>query len=257
MRTKPWPTYGSRAFELGKIMLADSPITAQAGRLEPEVQLAGTARHALLDFIAEELPRWRDHPARKSETAETALTDQLCDHLNSSARMSSGWSRLQFRTEVPDEVRRGRAIDLAPKPCGADIIIDGRRHTQFDTLLPIECKRLPTPKENGRDEREYVVTASGTTGGIQRFKFGHHGAAHRLGAMIGYVQDRSFSYWQEQVNGWVRGLAAEPASNWSTSETLKPLKDDSTAGLFTLRSHHPRGGALAEIELRHLWIKMN
>lgn len=238
-------------------MLADLPIAAQAGSLEPEVQLAGTARYALLDFIAEELPRWRDHPSRKPETAETALTDQLCDYLNSSSRNSSGWSRIQFRTEVPDEVRRGRAIDLAPKPCGATLIIEGRRHTQFDTLLPIECKRLPTPKEKDRDEREYVVTATGSTGGIQRFKFGHHGAAHRVGAMIGYVQDHAFSYWQSRVNGWIRELASEPNSTWSAKDILKPLKDDSVTGLFTLHSHHTRGGALDEIELRHLWIKMN
>ena len=100
-----------------------------------------------IEFIADELPRWRDHPERKPETSETALTDQFCDHLNSAARTSDGWSRIQFRTEVPDEVRPGRAIDLAPKPCGAVLVIEGRRHTQFDTLLPIECKRLPTPRE--------------------------------------------------------------------------------------------------------------
>ncbi len=147
------------------MMLADSPIIVEAGKLEPEVQLPGTARYALLEFVADELPRWRDHPERKPEASETALTDQLCDHLNSAARTSDGWSRVQFRTEVRDEVRRGRAIDLAPKPCGAVLIIEGRRHTQFDTLLPIECKRLPTPKEKDRDEREYVVTATGSTGG--------------------------------------------------------------------------------------------
>jgi hypothetical protein len=257
MRTKPWLIYGSRAFESGNMMLADLPITAQAGRLEPSVQLAGTARHALLDFIAEELPRWRDHPARKPKTAETALTDQLCDHLNSSARISSGWSWVQFRTEVPDEVRRGRAIDLAPKPCGAVLIIEGRRHTQFDTLLPIECKRLPTPKGKDRDEREYVMTATGTTGGIQRFKFGHHGADHRVGAMIAYVQEQTFPHWLTRVNGWIQALSDETNSAWSVSDVLRLLKDNSALGLCTLHSCHHRGSKLGEIELRHFWIRMN
>jgi hypothetical protein len=238
-------------------MLADFPTIPQAGKLEPEVQLPGTARYALLDFIADELPRWRDHPERKPETSETALTGQLCDHLNSAARTSAGWSRVQFRTEVRDEVRPGRAIDLAPKPCAAVLIIEGRRHTQFDTLLPIECKRLPTPEEKDRDEREYVVTATGSTGGIQRFKFGHHGADHRVAAMIAYVQDQTFSHWLTQVNIWIRDLSSQTDSAWSASDGLKPLKDNPTAGLCILHSHHQRGGRLEEIDLQHLWIRMN
>jgi hypothetical protein len=233
---------------LEDVMLADFPIIAEAGRLEPEVQLPGTARHELLGFIADELPRWRDHPERKPET---------CDYLNSAARTSAGWSRIQFRTEVRDEVRRGRAIDLVPKPCGAVLVIEGRRHTQFDTLLPIECKRLPTPKENERDEREYVVSATSSTGGIQRFKFGHHGAAHRDAAMIAYVQEQTFSYWLTHVNGWIRDLSSEPESAWGLTEALQPGKDDSAVGLCRLYSRHERGSGLDEISLQHLWVKMN
>jgi len=236
-------------------MLADLPISARAGRLEPEVQLPWTARYELLDFIADELPRWRDHPERKPETSETALTDQLCDHLNSAARFSVDW--IQFRTEIPDEVQRGRAIDLAPKPRGAVLIIEGRRHTQFDTLLPIECKRLPTPNDSGRDEREYVVTHPGTTGGIQRFKFGYHGSAHRVAAMIAYVQQLGFSHWLLQVNGWIRALSADTGSAWSDSDLLRQEKEDSARGLCILRSHHQREGEREELDLRHLWVKMN
>jgi len=238
-------------------MLADLPIGAQTGKLGPEIQLPWTARYELLDFIGDELPRWRDHPERKPETSETRLTDQLCDHLNSATRLSDSWSRVQFRTEIPDEVQRGRAIDLAPKPCGAVLIIEGRRHTQFDTLLPIECKRLPTPKGKRRDEREYVVTQPGTTGGIQRFKFGHHGAAHRVGAMIAYVQQLGFSHWLAQVNGWIQALSAEMDSAWSESDLLRHEKEDPARGLCILHSVHRREAGCEDCELRHLWVKMN
>ena len=238
-------------------MLADFSIIAQAGRLEPDVQLPGTARYALLEFIADELPRWRDHSERKPETSETALTGQLCDHLNSAARTSAGWSRVQFRTEVRDEARRGRTIDLTPKPCGAVLVIEGRRHTQFDTLMPIECKRLPTPKGTKRDQREYVVTATGSTGGIQRFKFGHHGAAHRVAAMIAYVQEQTFSFWSIQVNAWIKELSIKPGSAWSMSDCLDPLTENAGAGLCTLQSCHERERGLDEIAIRHLWIRMN
>nr|VFK52595.1 MAG: hypothetical protein BECKTUN1418F_GA0071002_101026 [Candidatus Kentron sp. TUN]VFK53094.1 MAG: hypothetical protein BECKTUN1418E_GA0071001_101225 [Candidatus Kentron sp. TUN] len=138
-------------------MLANYPISAQAGKLA-EVHLPGTIRNALIDFIAEELPHWRDHPDRPLETAEEALTGYLCDHLNSAAKESTGWNWVQFRTEIRDEIKRVRKIDLVPKPCGAVLFIESRRHTQFDTLIPIECKRLPTPKGEDRDEREYVAT---------------------------------------------------------------------------------------------------
>ena len=238
-------------------MLADLPIKAEAGRLEPEVQLPGSAPCALLEFIADELPRWRDHPERRREASETALTDQLCSHLNSAARLSDAWSRIQFRTEVPDEIRRGRAIDLVPKPCGVVIIIEGRRHTQFDTLLPIECKRLPTPRDGDRDEREYVVTHPGTTGGIQRFKFGYHGAAHPIAAMIAYVQQLDFCHWLREVNGWIRALSAERDSVWGDSDLLHQEKEDSARGLCILRSNHQRKGGCGDCDLRHLWIKMN
>lgn len=238
-------------------MLADLPIAVEAGRLEPEIHLPGTARYALLDFITEELPRWRDHPERRPETSEVRLTDQLCSHLNSAARISVGWSRIQFRTEVPDEANGARAIDLVAKPCGAILLIEGRRHTQFHSLLPIECKRLPTPQERGRDEREYVITSPGTTGGIQRFKFGHHGAAHRVAAIIGYVQEMTFSYWLGRVNGWIQALSAEANSAWSDSEVLLLLNEDSGRGLCTLCSHHRREGNLDACELRHLWVRMN
>lgn len=238
-------------------MLADVPIAVEAGRLESEIQLPGTARYALLDFIAEELPRWRDHPERESEVSEVRLTDQLCSYLNSAARRSIGWSHIQFRTEVPDEVKGGRAIDLAAKPCGVILLIEGRRHTAFDSLLPIECKRLPIPQGRDRDEREYVVTSHGTTGGIQRFKFGHHAAVHQLGAIIAYVQEMTFSHWLSKVNGWIQSLSAEVDSSWGGNDSLLLLREDSSMGLCVLRSDHQREGKPGRCELRHLWIKMN
>lgn len=237
-------------------MLTDSFNIVQSGRLDPDIHLPSTAKLELVDFIAEELPLWRDHPDRPTAHAETKLTEHLCDHLNSAAYYSTAWSHVQFRTETGDETRGGRKIDLTVKPLGAVLIIEGRRHSQFDALFPIECKRLPTPKGKKRDEREYVITEPGTTGGIQRFKFGHHGAAHTFAAMIAYVQERSFSHWLSQVNCWIRDLAAEPDSAWSDSDILQPLSDDSATGISTLKSRHRREGGRDGCELRHLWIRM-
>lgn len=238
-------------------MLANSPNEVQSGHLDRDIHLPSTAKLELLDFIARELPNWRDHPDRPAKSAETALTEHLCDHLNSATNRSSEWSHVQFRTETGDETHGGRKIDLSVKPRGAAIVIEGRRHSQFDALFPIECKRLPTPQEKDRDEREYVVTEPGTTGGIQRFKFGYHGAAHKVAAMIAYVQDQNFAHWLCQVNDWIHALAADSNSEWGDSDALKLLNDNSGAGLCTLNSHHQRAAGLGECELRHLWIQMN
>jgi len=76
----------------------------------------------------------------------------------------------------------------------------------------MECKRLPTPAGSGRDEKEYVITKPGSTGGIQRFKAGNHGAGHTLGAMIGYVQEGTVSAWDSRVAQWTQrtGGRGEP-----------------------------------------------
>lgn len=240
-------------------MLADFAHTqAHIGSLSKEVHLPATSRYGLIAFIASELPRWRDHPQRSLETSEAGLTGQLCDHLNSAARVSTGWSFLQFRTEVTDEQQKVRKIDLVPKPCGTVVVIEGRRHTQFDTLLPIECKRLPTPADKDRDEREYVIARPpSTTGGIQRFKAGHHGGAHTLAGMIGYVQDGTVEMWRTRIAGWISGLAGAGHPGWSGDDSLHLVNSDMSARVTELRSNHSRAQGLTAIELRHLWVMMN
>ena len=238
-------------------MLSESSIPTSHGAFAEELHLPGTARYALFDFITIELPVWRDHPNRQPETSETILTSTLCAHLNTAARFSEAWSHIQFLPEEPDETRRGRKIDLAPKPLGAVIFIEGRRHTQFDKLFPIECKRLPTPKGNGRDEWEYVITRQRSTGGIQRFKEGHHGATHTFGGMIGYIQDDSHEHWLTQVNGWISELSKQAGSDWSEREHLSLTANDGHKRLSCYRSNHRRIVVDADIELRHSWLTMN
>ena len=237
-------------------MLANSPPTMNGiGALNASVQKAGTFREELVDFIENELPTWRDRPDRKAEVAETILTSQVCAHLNSAARRSPGWDILQFRSEEADEEQRGRKIDLVAAPVGCAIIIEGRRHTDFDPLMPIECKRLPTPKGTDRDEREYVISSKSTTGGIQRFKAGHHGSAHNFAAMIGYLQEDDVEKWSDRIDGWIKAVAvAEPG--WSVGDRLSLHRSDLGRRVARLKSSHTRNNGLPDIELRHLWVGM-
>jgi hypothetical protein len=228
----------------------------QSGGLAAGLHRPAAWLMALLDFIAEQLPVWRDRSDRPRVEGETLLTAQLCAHLNSAARKSPGWDILQFRMEEPDTVKRSRRIDLAPAPAGETVWIEGRRYSDFDPLLPIECKRLPTPVGAGRDKREYLLVSKGSTGGVQRFKAGHHGAAHRQGALIGYVQAENLASWVKRIDAWIRALVRVSTAGWTVDDRLRLDRHDPSRRVAVLTSEHRREHGLPSIALRHLWIEI-
>lgn len=239
-------------------MLSDADQrSARLGSLSKEIHVPATFLQELVTFIADQLPAWRDHPDRTQETSEPRLSAQLCSHLNSAARRTKGWDILQFKQEEPDATVKNRTLDLAASPCDATIWVGGRRTTVFETILPIECKRLPTPPEAGRDRREYVFSSKTTTGGIQRFKDGLHGATHNLAAMIGYIQNETSSTWHKRANEWIEELIADAKPGWSSEDHLQMRSEDTKRRMAVLVSSHPRTGGKDNIELQHLWILMN
>lgn len=237
-------------------MLADKGRgTASTGYLRADVHLPGTWLTSLIGFLANQLPLWRDDPRRPFATAETTLTSQLCRHLNS-ATHHSGWDYLQFNTETPDEALGGRSIDLTLAPSGVVIWIEGREYSEYRTLIPIECKRLPTPVGPKRDEREYLHSRHGTTGGVQRFKAGHHGATHAHAAMIAYVQNNDIPFWDKQINQWLAGLHGGGAEGWSADDEFTLGCHDPARRVAVLRSRHTRTPSLQPLTLDHLWVEM-
>lgn len=237
-------------------MLANTEGGVGLGRLDSEIHLPSTAKDAILVFIARHLSIWRDHSDRPKKQAEVRLTEHLCDYLNGAAYFSTEVSHIQFRTETGDETKADRTIDLSIKPRVA-LFVEGRRSTIFDTLLPIECKRLPTPKGTDRDEREYVFSGHTSVGGIQRFKAGDHGAAHKLAAMIGYVQQETCAFWNERIAKWIDDLVASKQQGWSASDLLRLEHDDIVGRVAILSSSHTRSDGRADIDLRHLWVQMS
>lgn len=238
-------------------MLADEgDRRARAGALDSVVHLPGEWLTSLISFIGRVLPGWRDDPRRPSQTGEDALTSQLCARLSSASRHTPRWDFLQFRREEPDEVDGRRAIDLAVAPLGSIIWIKGREYTEYQTLLPIECKRLPTPPGVSRDEREYLYSRFSSTGGVQRFKAGHHGASHARGAIIAYVQDRDIATWSVQIEEWINDLEADAVEGWSAKDKLSLIQHDAASRIARLKSFHLRRSGLAGIWLDHLWIEM-
>lgn len=238
-------------------MLADEgETTAHSGALSTDIHLPTEWISSLVTFIAAALPAWRDDPARPAETGETKLSAQLCARLNSICRHTPGWDFLQFRREEPDETDGRRSIDLIAGAAGSVIWIKGRAYNEYQSLIPIECKRLPTPASPGRDEREYLISASSSTGGIQRFKAGHHGAAHERAAMIGYVQEHDVSHWHTALGQWIDDLVATPVTGWSSADKFALSTHDMVKRIATLASTHDRKSGMMPIQIDHLWIEM-
>lgn len=238
------------------VLADDGDRRAQAGSLDSDVHLPGEWISSLVGFISGVLPGWRDDPIRPAQTGETTLTAQLCARLTSASRHAPGWDFLQFKREEPDDTDSRRSIDLVVAPSGSVIWIDGREYTEYQTLLPIECKRLPTPTGTARDEREYLYSRFSTTGGVQRFKAGHHAASHDRAAMIGYVQDRDIPAWTAQLNQWIAGLEGDAVVGWSTADRVAVIGHDIIARTASLRSVHARRTGLGDIRIDHLWIEM-
>jgi hypothetical protein len=253
MRMTSLPICASKA---SKVLADEGDRLAQAGALDSGVHLPGEWLTSLICFIGRILPGWRDDPKRPPQMGEDALTSQLCARLSSATRHTPGWDFLQFRREEPDEANARRSIDLAVAPRGTIIWIKGREYTEYQTVLPIECKRLPTPSGAGRDEREYLYSRSSSTGGIQRFRAGHHGASHARGAMIAYVQDRGIAAWSVQIGEWIDELEAGNIEGWSAADKLSMIDHDAVGGIARLTSFHVRRSGLDGISLDHLWIEM-
>lgn len=239
-------------------MLADEIDNFKSsGTLNDNVHLPSEWLNSLIDLIFETLPLWRDDPNRKNdETAENTLTSQLCSYLNGLVRRNQGWDFLQFKTEEPDETKASRAIDLVAKPCGTLVWLSGRKYSQYETLLPIECKRLPVPRSSTRDEREYVYSRFSTTGGIQRFKDGNHAAIHKRGAMIGYIQQKDILQWKDQINFWINDLNSTSLAGWEKSDQCFVDDHNVHERVARLHSKHIRILPLEPILLDHLWIEM-
>src|SRR3546814_2402496 len=128
-----------------------------------------------------------------------------------------------------------RISDWSSDVCSSDL------YTEYQTLLPIECKRLPTPTGTDRDEREYLYSRFSTTGGVQRFKAGHHAASHARAAMIGYVQGRDIPAWSVQLDRWIDGLAGDAVAGWLDTDKLAMVEHDPIARIASFRSDHARG----------------
>lgn len=233
-------------------MVKASAVVGISSKITSGIAL-NTLTEGTLEFIRKHLPEWRDDPDRPEEDSEEKLNGLFCDYL--SYRVRHEWPMVVFRHE---EYQTGRRrIDMSVKT-EQPIIAATREFTKYDPFLVIEGKRLPAP---GSDrEREYVTGFDGTSGGLQRFKLGLHGASLEIAAMIAYVQDNDPDAWLVRINGWISDLDGSDCSqgcHWSIAEQIGDYRLVKRARIASAKSMHPRiSASTAEINVYHFWVSM-
>lgn len=235
-------------------MLADGADDVAIGRLAAELHRQGDWLTGVIDLIYRLLPHWRDDTQRPVQAAEDRLSGQLCQFLNGATRHTP-FDNVVFQTEVGDPQAVGRVLDLAVLPHGCVVWIGARKYTIYDPLVPIECKRLPTPRGRKRERREYLHTRQGRTGGVQRFRAGLHGGGSEVGAIIAYIQAGTTLHWLGTINRWVNVLRRANIDGWTEAEKLTAFSANTSERTAHSTSAHPRGTASA-IVLHHLWVEM-
>ena len=119
-------------------------------------------------------------------------------------------------------------------------------------IFVIEAKRLP-PTNN----KDYV---QGRTGGIERFKREQVGFDQPLtvSAMLGYVQEDTFTHWHHKINTWIEALIEQDDVNddvhWEQQDLLKELSP-STVQIARYISSHSRKTE-RPIKFHHFWLNM-
>lgn len=226
----------------------------------PDVELleADAFHHAIVGLIEHELPVWRDRPLRPPFKDEPKLNQSLCLHLDSAAR-HRGFDSIRF---VQEGIQAGsRRTDIGVMVPGT-ITVEGRDYQDFVQLLPIECKRLPTPPDKRRSDCEYVHGLVGhRTGAIERFKHGLHGSTNQRAMIIAYVQEESFRHWKTAINDRLQKMAVDGADGglWSPAELLSGETAESTSPCCKLGSNHRRQQPPSSsplVEIGHLWLCM-
>lgn len=239
-------------------MIADEsrPIPA-LGNLEAGVLELGAFYREIISFIEHELLVWRGRSEISQVEDEPRLNQSLCLHLDKASRLN--FDSIRFLQEPIQG--SGRNADLGVMPVNT-IVVEGISYQDYEQLLPIECKRLPTPPGSRRSDLEYIHGLPGQkTGAIERFKHGLHGRENHHALIVAYVQVNSFAHWQTAINARLTEMATDgsTATLWSPAETLSTDALSNTK-VIRLKSRHRRlqpPCCSKNVEMEHLWVRMN
>ena len=183
----------------------------------------------IISFLRSNLPEITNKLIESAGTRlsgfnEDDITREIHNLLSDKLRESSGYL---FRFEA----KSGPDILMFVSPCEPFSL----------PLFVIEAKRLPPTKK-----QDYVLT------GIRRFKMEEHGMQHDIAAMLGYVQDKNFNHWYDEINLRIEDLIADTAQKprWEQQDKLNKV---GVASYGEYTSTHSRV-KMGPITLHHFWL---
>jgi hypothetical protein len=212
----------------------------------------------LFCFIENVLPNFEVYSLKEDGnkvTSEDDITEDLTDYFEAKQEALKQDVNSSFKFTYLSR----RKTDIGVK------LGRGYNATNRDLFCWIEAKRLPTPKNHNRDEREYVfvsqVKINGKkkykgNGGIQRFKENQHAANLHYSIMIGYIQEEDANYWLGKINGWITELINADPAFWNEQDYLVKFSDK-TDRYISVHNRKDNIDAQCElITLHHFWIKI-
>lgn len=206
----------------------------------------------LLSFFELHLPDFTDGFKVDNTFNENNITELLYKHLTKRKRFNKENVEYPFDFQ-PEKSQKQKNAKGHPKrvDMAANLLVADR---ELHVIFTLEAKKLPTDKENGKREKEYVShtnTTSKPAGGIQRYKEELHGIDDQgdllpRNGIIAYTSDLSHKDWLEKVNIWIEECS------WGEEEKLVN-KYYSKVSRFA--SEH-KTITNRKVSLEHFWIKI-
>ena len=238
-------------------MLADTHKSMASGKIEgPEINAHIIA---VVDFVELILITFSDKYTDSNIKNEKGLTQKLVLILNSHALRE--YYPFWFDKEYMEIPERGDSpqVDIGTITTLEEGIVIGAKTYTDESFFSMEAKRLGNLGEKrskeyliGRYQNEKYIHC----GGVERFKQGKHGRKLEYGAIIGYVQEHDFIYWQGSINSWIDDLIQKNLYSpvpWLLKDKLKKDYIRSTTAKFISISSRKNNF----ITLFHLWAKLN
>jgi len=206
----------------------------------------------LLSFLDLHLPDFTDEYAVKFSINENDLTEFLYKHLTKRKRFNQEDVEYPFDFQPEKSQKKKKAKGHAKRvDMAANLLVADR---DLQVIFTMEAKKLPTDKENGAREKEYVShtnSKSKPAGGIQRYKEELHGIDDEgnllpRNGIIAYTSGKSHHDWFDKVNVWI------DECSWGDQEKLVN-KYYSKISKFT--SIHKTISS-NKVSLEHFWIEV-
>ena len=208
---------------------------------------------SVIEFLIIHLPKFAESVLTTGINNENGLNSRLSRFITNAAQQKQ--ETFFAENEIMEDETCGNSpkVDIGIYLYVDDIEIDPPLISVF------EGKRLTKQLQKNR-RREYVIGHEEkgkhkTCGGIERFKFGIHGAeldcAGGAGGMIGYIQDGTSESWQNKINTWICELCRIPCSPaWSMQEQLEYRKSNGRISEYLSIVNRTKDA----LHLTHLWI---